>query len=370
MESGYLEENLRRRDADLPARPRDDGRVAGEPNRRIKTIFNSPSKKEKMIALSNEAEMADEDQSYQQYHQPVLLAEVLNYLRPGRGKIFLDGTIGGGGHTRAFLEAGAEVIGVDQDPDAISESMSLLADFGSRLTLIRSNFAESTRYLTEMGISGFDGVLIDLGISSHQLNTPQRGFSFQQSGPLDMRMGPSVPRKASDLVNYAPEAELIRIFRDYGEEPAARRVAAEIVRTRVSHPFSTTAELARAVEAVLPRRGPRHPATRIFQALRIAVNDELGTIERALPLLAEQVKPGGRFAVISFHSLEDRLVKQFFRKVTQEWVDRPEWSEPKPNPSFGFRLITSRPVEPGEQELAGNPRSRSAKLRVIERNLL
>jgi 16S rRNA (cytosine1402-N4)-methyltransferase len=320
-----------------------------------------------MIALSNDIEI---DSGASGYHRPVLLREVLGYLRPAPGKTFLDGTIGGGGHARALLEAGAEVIGVDQDPDAIAESMASLAEFTSRLTLIRSNFVEVNRYLKDMGVSGFDGVLIDLGISSHQLDTPQRGFSFQHSGPLDMRMGPNVPRKASDLINYAPEAELIRIFRDYGEEPAARRVAAEIVRTRVSHPFSTTAELAHAIEAVLPRRGPRHPATRVFQALRIAVNDELGTIERALPLLAEQVKPGGRFAVITFQSLEDRLVKQFFRKVTQEWVDRPEWPEPKRNPSFGFRSLTSRPIEPSEEELAANPRSRSAKLRVIERNLL
>ena len=321
-----------------------------------------------MIALANDAEIDSEAKGY---HRPVLLREVLDYLRPVAGKRFLDGTIGGGGHSRAFLEAGAEVIGVDQDPDAIAESMASLAEFASRLTLIRSNFADVTHCLKEeMGASGFDGILIDLGISSHQLDTPQRGFSFQHSGPLDMRMGPNVPRKASDLVNYAPEAELIRIFRDYGEEPAARRVAAEIVRTRVSHPFSTTAELAQAIEAVLPRRGPRHPATRVFQALRIAVNDELGAIERALPLLADQVKPGGRFAVITFQSLEDRLVKQFFRKVTQEWVDRPEWPEPKRNPSFGFRSLTSRPVEPSDEELAVNPRSRSAKLRVIERNLL
>jgi 16S rRNA (cytosine1402-N4)-methyltransferase len=320
-----------------------------------------------MIALPNDAEI---DSGTRGYHLPVLLREVLDYLRPGPGETFLDCTIGGGGHARAFLEAGAEVIGVDQDPDAIAESMASLADFASRLTLIRGNFVDITRSLQEMGLSGFDGVLIDLGISSHQLDTPQRGFSFQHSGPLDMRMGPNIPRRASDLVNYAPEAELVRIFRDYGEEPAARRVAAEIVRTRVSHPFATTVELARAVESVLTRRGPRHPATRVFQALRIAVNDELGTIERALPLLADYVKPGGRFAVITFQSLEDRLVKQFFRKVTQEWVDRPEWPEPRRNPSFGFRSLTSRPVEPSEVELTANPRSRSAKLRVIERNLL
>jgi 16S rRNA (cytosine1402-N4)-methyltransferase len=321
-----------------------------------------------MIAVSNDIETTGERRQW--YHQPVLLQEVLDHLRPGPGSLFLDGTIGGGGHARAILETGAEVIGVDQDPDAISESMSLMTEFDGRLTLIRTNFTDVGRYLKELGVSRLDGVLIDLGISSHQLDTARRGFSFQQTGPLDMRMGPNIPRKASDLVNYAPEAELIRIFRDYGEEPAARRVASQIVRIRNGHPILTTADLAEAVEAVLSRRGPRHPATRIFQALRIAVNDELGAIERGLPSLAEWVKPGGRLAVITFHSLEDRLVKRFFRKVTQEWVDRPEWSEPKRNPNFGFHLITPRPVEPNEQELAANPRSRSAKLRVIERSHL
>jgi 16S rRNA (cytosine1402-N4)-methyltransferase len=322
-----------------------------------------------MIAVSNDIETDGENRQHR-YHQPVLLREVLDYLRPGPGRLFLDGTIGGGGHARAMLEAGAEVLGIDQDPDAISESMSLMTDFDGRLTLIRTNFADVARYLEELDVPGFDGILIDLGVSSHQLDTPQRGFSFQRSGPLDMRMGPNIPRRASDLVNYAPEAELTRIFRDYGEEPAARRIAAQIVRTRASHLISTTTELAGAVEEAVPRRGPRHPATRVFQALRIAVNDELGAVERGLPLLAKWVKPGGRFAVITFHSLEDRLVKRFFRKVTQEWVDRPEWPEPRRNPSFEFRLITQRPVEPTEQELADNPRSRSAKLRIIERNLL
>jgi 16S rRNA (cytosine1402-N4)-methyltransferase len=322
-----------------------------------------------MIAVSNDIETDGENRQHR-YHQPVLLREVLDYLRPGPGRLFLDGTIGGGGHARAMLEAGAEVLGIDQDPDAISESMSLMTDFDGRLTLIRTNFADVAGYLEELDVPGFDGILIDLGVSSHQLDTPQRGFSFQRSGPLDMRMGPNIPRRASDLVNYAPEAELTRIFRDYGEEPAARRIAAQIVRTRASHLISTTTELAGAVEEAVPRRGPRHPATRVFQALRIAVNDELGAVERGLPLLAKWVKPGGRFAVITFHSLEDRLVKRFFRKVTQEWVDRPEWPEPRRNPSFEFRLITQRPVEPTEQELADNPRSRSAKLRIIERNLL
>src|SRR5258708_9769175 len=211
-----------------------------------------------MIALPNDAEI---DSGTRGYDRPVRLREVLDYLGPKPEETFLDCTIGGGGHARAFLEAGAEVIGVDQDPDAIAESMASLADFASRLTLIRGNFVDITRSLQDMGVSGFDGVLIDLGISSHQLDTPQRGFSFQHSGPLDMRMDPNIPRRASDLVNYAPEAELVRIFRDYGEEPAARRVAAEVVRTPVSPPFSTPLSFPPPISSVYHTPGLLTPAT-------------------------------------------------------------------------------------------------------------
>jgi 16S rRNA (cytosine1402-N4)-methyltransferase len=304
------------------------------------------------------------------FHEPVLLEETIESLNPGPGKLFFDATVGGGGHTGRLLAAGAGVVASDQDPDAISEVLRRLADFGSRLHLVRANFLEAPQHFAALGVSAFDGVLMDLGVSSHQLDTAYRGFSFQEEGPLDMRMGPNITLLAAELVNFAPEEELIDIFRRLGEEPSARRIAAHLVRKRSERLFQTTTDLAKAVEEIIPRRGPRHPATRIFQGLRIAVNNELGVLEQALPALAEWIKPGGRLAVITFHSLEDRIVKHYFRKVSQEWIDRPEWPEPRPNPAFNFKLITTRPIEPSPEEKLRNPRSRSAKLRVIERHTL
>lgn len=304
------------------------------------------------------------------FHEPVLLAETIALLNPAPGKIFFDATVGGGGHTRGLLAAGADVVASDQDPDAISEVLSHLAEFGSRLQLIRGNFIEAPRHFEALGVGAFDGILMDLGVSSHQLDRPDRGFSFQEEGPLDMRMGPNISVRAADLVNFAPEEELTDIFRRFGEEPAARRIAAHLVRKRSERLFQTTTDLARAVEEVIPRRGPRHPATRVFQGLRIAVNNELEILEQALPLLAGCLKSAGRLAVITFHSLEDRIVKHYFRKVSQEWIDRPEWPEPRPNPAFSFKLLTTRPIEPSTEEQQRNPRARSAKLRVIERNPL
>jgi 16S rRNA (cytosine1402-N4)-methyltransferase len=304
------------------------------------------------------------------FHEPVLLEETIESLNPGPGKLFFDATVGGGGHTSRLLAAGSDVVASDQDPDAISEVLRRLAEFGSRLHLVRANFLEAPQHFAALGVSAFDGVLMDLGVSSHQLDTSYRGFSFQEEGPLDMRMGPNITLRASELVNFAPEEELIDIFRRLGEEPAARRIAVHLVRKRSERPFQTTTDLAKAVEEIIPRRGPRHPATRIFQGLRIAVNNELGVLEQALPVLAGWIKPGGRLAVITFHSLEDRIVKHYFRKVSQEWIDRPEWPEPRPNPAFNFKLITTRPIEPSPEEKLRNPRSRSAKLRVIERHTL
>jgi 16S rRNA (cytosine1402-N4)-methyltransferase len=182
-----------------------------------------------------------------------------------------------------------------------------------------------------------------------------------------MRMGPHVQRTAADIVNQSSQAELARIFFEFGEESAGRRLAAHLVKLRARVPIQTTQDLVRAVESIIPKRGPKHPATKVFQALRIAVNAELSVLERALHELSQSVKPGGRMAVIAFHSLEDRIVKRYFREVSQEWVDRPEWPAPRRNPAHAFRLITSRPIEPSEEEIRQNPRARSAKLRVIER---
>jgi len=321
-----------------------------------------------MIALVDEQLMPAESQSSEGcFHVPVLLRETIAALEPAPGKLFLDGTVGGGGHSLALLEAGATVIACDQDPEALEEASTRLADYSDRVRLIESNFADVSERLLEMGTPELDGVLLDLGVSSHQLDTAARGFSFMQNGPLDMRMGPQVRRSAADIVNEDSPEELARIFFEYGEEAAGRRIAAQLVKIRHRLSIRTTSDLVDAIESVIPKRGPKHPATKIFQALRIAVNDELGVLERSLQALSGLVKGGGRMAVITFHSLEDRMVKRYFKSVSQEWIDRPEWDAPRRNPLHEFRLITGRPVKPSEEEARKNSRARSAKLRVVER---
>jgi 16S rRNA (cytosine1402-N4)-methyltransferase len=320
-----------------------------------------------MIALIGEEYMAGETESSgRSFHIPVLLEETISALQPAAGKLFLDGTAGGGGHSLALLKAGASVIACDQDPDALRETARRLADYSDRVRLVESNFADVVEHLTGQEVKKLDGVLLDLGVSSHQIDTPSRGFSFMGNGPLDMRMGPNVRRTAADLVNESSQEELAKIFFEFGEEPAGRRLAAHLVRVRGRSPIETTYDLVKAVESVIPKRGPRHPATKVFQALRIAVNDELSNLERGLRELSDLVKGGGRLAVISFHSLEDRIVKRYFREVSQEWIDRPEWPAPQRNPAYAFRLVTNRPIEPSEEEARQNSRARSAKLRVIE----
>jgi 16S rRNA (cytosine1402-N4)-methyltransferase len=321
-----------------------------------------------MIALLDEEQMSGEQQSAgSSFHLPVLLLQTISSLQPGPGKLFLDGTVGGGGHALALLEAGASVIGCDQDPEALMEAARQLKRFPDRVKLLESNFAYRVEKLVDLKVTEFDGILLDLGVSSHQLDTPSRGFSFLGDGPLDMRMGPHVRRTAADIVNQASEEELAKIFFEFGEERAARRLASRIVKVRSRMPLRRTVDLVGVIESVIPKRGPSHPATKAFQALRIAVNSELDTLKLGLRRLSAYVKKGGRMAVITFHSLEDRIVKQYFREVSQEWIDRPEWSAPRRNPAFAFRLVTARPIEPGEEEVKGNSRARSAKLRVIER---
>jgi 16S rRNA (cytosine1402-N4)-methyltransferase len=304
------------------------------------------------------------------YHAPVLPTEVLEALNPAPGKCFVDCTLGGGGHSGLLLEAGARVLGIDQDPEAIAHVTQRFAQhgrFAGRFESFHSSFGAVPELLSKLKLTAVDGFLLDLGVSSHQLDTPERGFSFQRQGPLDMRMNPDSPVTAANLVNTASAEQLERMFREYGEEPHARRIALKLTKERMVHPFQSTLELAAAVESVSPRRGRTHPATRVFQALRIAVNRELEVLERTLEVLGRFLVPGGRLAVITFHSLEDRIAKQVFQRLSTPTLDRPEWPAPKPNPECIYTRITGKPRVASEQEQQRNPRSRSAKLRVVER---
>jgi 16S rRNA (cytosine1402-N4)-methyltransferase len=303
-----------------------------------------------------------------EYHEPVLLAETIELLAPAPGKLFLDGTLGGGGHAAALLARGASVIGLDQDADAIAYATTRLGDAGENFRAIRANFADAAAVLDGLGVAAIDGALLDIGSSSHQFNDPARGFSFQAAGPLDMRMDDRGPVTAGDLVNTMSAEQLEGIFRKFGEEPHARRIAARICRDRLVRPFVTTLDLAECVESVVPRRGKKtHPATRVFQALRIAVNRELEVLDSALEQIAARLAPGGRFGVITFHSLEARAVKRFFKHHSTEFIDRPEWPAARRNPECIFKAITRKAVSASDAEQRANPRSRSAELRVVEK---
>jgi 16S rRNA (cytosine1402-N4)-methyltransferase len=301
------------------------------------------------------------------YHRPVLQREVLGLLKPKPGFLIVDGTCGGGGHTEALLESGADVLALDQDPDAVQHVSERLARFGRRLIVRQANFRHAGSVFDELGIRTIGGALLDLGVSSRQLENAARGFSFVRNGPLDMRMDPRTKLTAAKIVNEYGEEELTRLFRELGEEPAARRIASLIVKMRRTSPFRETLPLARAIEKLVGRHGRHHPATQVFQALRMEVNDELGALEEGLRGLTARLAPRGRIAVITFHSLEDRIVKNFFRDHSQEWLDKPEWPAPQRNPDYDLELVTPKPVEPSDEEQRANPRSRSAKLRVAEK---
>lgn len=306
-------------------------------------------------------------------HQTVLLREAVELLAPRSGGIYVDGTMGGGGHTRALLAACApkgHVIGIDQDQKALDYAQQWGAAYGERLRLRKGNFRHLAEHLQQLGLEHIDGMLCDLGVSSPQLDEGDRGFSYQHDAPLDMRMDKQIKETAGDLVNSLDAPQLTRIFRDYGEEKWAARVAQKIVLARQERSIQTTGDLVEIIKAAIPaaarRTGP-HPAKRIFQALRIAVNDELGALEELLKHVVEHLAPGGRIAIISFHSLEDRIVKQFFLHEAKDCLCPPHTPKCVCQHQARLRVITRKPVIPGAEEVVGNPRARSAKLRVAER---
>jgi len=303
-------------------------------------------------------------------HVPVLLAEVLHALAPRDGGVYLDGTFGGGGYAAAILAAAAcTLYAIDRDPDAIARGATLAARFPGRLHLLHGSFGDMLELLSGAGVRALDGVVLDLGVSSFQIDDPARGFSFRADGPLDMRMDRAGPT-AADLVNTLPEAELADTLYELGEERASRRVARAIVAARAEAPITTTGRLASIIRGVLPPdKSGHHPATRSFQALRIRVNDELGQIVRALKQAAGLLAPGGRLVVVSFHSLEDRIVKRFMAEATGR-IPAPSRHDPAglvPRGAASFRLLTTNAVRPGSAETAANPRARSGRLRAMQR---
>lgn len=303
-------------------------------------------------------------------HVPVMLSEVVGLLAPREGGRYLDGTFGGGGYAAAILEAACCTLwAIDRDPDAITRGASLAARFPGRLHLIHGQFGGMLALLAERGVTELDGVVLDLGVSSFQLNEPARGFSFRGDGPLDMRMSRSGPT-AADMVNALPEHELANTLFELGEERASRRIARAIVAARAAEPITTTTRLAAIIRGVLPPdRSGIDPATRSFQALRIRVNDELDEIERGLDQASKLLAPGGRLIVVAFHSLEDRLVKRFMGDAAGR-APAPSRHDPRglrTRTPPHFRLVTARPLRPGAVELAANPRARSARLRALER---
>ena len=306
-------------------------------------------------------------------HVSVLLRECIEALNIKPDGIYVDCTTGGGGHSLEIvkrLTAGGRLIAIDRDEDALRAAGARLADYADRVTFVHSNYAMLQSVLADLGIPKADGVLADLGVSSYQLDTAERGFSYMQDAPLDMRMDREQPLSARDVVNTYSEEELRRILYDYGEEKFARNIAANIVKRRSERPIETTLELAELVKGSMPkaaREGGHHPAKRTFQAIRIEVNAELSSIPPALDAAVHALNPGGRVAVITFHSLEDRLVKQKFAALSSGCTCPREFPVCVCGKKPVVRVITKKPVTAGEDELEVNPRSRSAKLRVAEK---
>ncbi len=307
------------------------------------------------------------------FHRAVLIPEVLASLKCRPGGVYLDGTVGGGGHAYEILKSsspGGLLIGIDIDADAIVEAKKRLAPFANRVILVKDNFTAMETILKSAGIDKVDGILLDLGVSSYQLDNASRGFSFALDAPLDMRMDQGKGPNARDLIHSLSAEKLGKIIRDFGEEPMAGRIARAIVRQRIVSPIRTTTELANIVAKVSLKAGYTgkiHPATRTFQALRIAVNDELENLKHALDSGVDLLNPGGRFCVISFHSLEDRIVKNKFSEKEKGCICPPDLPVCVCGKKPTLRILTKKPITPDRDEIRKNPRSRSAKLRTAER---
>jgi len=308
-------------------------------------------------------------------HTPVLLNEVLYFLDPQPGEIFVDATVGGGGHSSAIISRllpGGRLIGLDRDPEAIVAARERLAPFGAAAALIQANFKNLQSVLAGKGIMAVDGLLFDLGVSSYQLDNPERGFSYQTEAPLDMRMGQELELTATEIINNMTGKELAEIIWQYGEERWAKRIAAFIVAARQKEAITTTTQLVNIIKAAIPARARRsgsHPAKRTFQALRIAINDELEALKLALEQVGYVLKPGGRVGIISFHSLEDRIVKRFFQHLSGRCTCPPGFPVCICGRRQVLTLVTSKAVIPSAAEIAANPRARSARLRVARRVL-
>ena len=316
----------------------------------------------KRLISQSKNEMADAA------HVPVLYHAIIHALQPKSPNLYVDGTLGAGGHAYGILEACFPkgcLLGLDVDPQALALARESLAPHGERALLFQRSYTTLADTLAEIGWNMVQGIVLDLGASSMQFDTAERGFSFRDDGPLDMRFNPALPQSAADIVNSYSEADFADIIFRYGEEKAARRIAQAIVRER---PIHTTGKLASVIERAIPRRGKRvHPATLTFQALRIAVNDELASIESVLPQAIKALAPGGRLAIISFHSLEDRLVKQYFRHESKDCICPPRQPICTCGHHASIKEITRKPIFPTAEEIVENPRARSARLRIAEK---
>jgi 16S rRNA (cytosine1402-N4)-methyltransferase len=303
-----------------------------------------------------------------QPHRPVLYHEILYALQPKPGGRYLDGTVGAGGHARGILENSSPnglLLGLDLDPSAIEYTKQELKEFGARVTLIQDSYTSLADHLKDLGWKKVDGIVLDLGVSSMQLDSSQRGFSFLKEGPLDMRFAPNLSKPAANMVNTLSERELADLIWQYGEEPHARQIAHAILKAR---PISTTLQLAKVISTIVHSQpGKLHPATLSFQALRIAVNDELNNIVKVLPLAIFSLIKRGRLAVISFHSLEDRIVKQYFKMESRDCICPPRQPKCTCEHKASLKLVNRQVIRPGMVEISENPRARSARLRVIEK---